>query len=71
MIDQIAKCLFEVTQAKCFDDLRIDLVVDEIDRCWLVCASSLDFIDLRPPEEYHESPNKEKFLKVIVEDQKR
>jgi len=55
---------------KCFDDLRIDFAVDEINRFWLLRACSTDFITLKPAAEYHESPHKEKFIKIISEDQK-
>lgn len=55
---------------KCFDDLRVDMVVDELSKCWIVKICSLDYLTLKPPQEYNESPNKAKYLKIIETDQK-
>jgi hypothetical protein len=48
ILDQIAKHLYQEAGLKCFDDLRVDLGVDDTNGCWLIRACSLDFRDLKP-----------------------
>ena len=66
----MAEALWEDAGLHCFDDLRLDIAVDDIGRCWLYRAASQDFVDFKPPEEYNESPNKEKFINVIAHNQR-
>jgi hypothetical protein len=61
----VARHLKNAAQMQCFDDLRVDMVVDELQKCWIVRICSLDFMSLKPAQEYTESPNKAKYLKVI------
>ena len=62
IMEQMTAAMFEEAQMKCYDDLRLDFAVDDINRCWLIKACSLDFMTLKPAQEYHESPHKEKFI---------
>ena len=71
VLPQVARCLFGDAHMKCFDDLRVDLAVDDVDQCWIVRICSLDYQALKPPEEYHDSPHKDKFIQAIAEEQRK
>ena len=67
-LDGIAKLLYDALGVDCFDDLRLEFILDSCDQYWLYHMASQDFQEYLPLEDYNESPHKDKFIKVIVTD---